>query len=126
VRKRFVIGTIAAVVIGGAVFVYSQLMGLARPRKGTVSYHKIELLKHRWALLDAGYLSTNTFVVSNRPTADVWLEFGVGLAKVLDSVENALTHVSVAGTNGITVVAPKPAMDKIGAFFQQLDVPQKR
>ena|SRR5688572_32589548 len=125
VHKGLVIGAIAAVLIGGTVFVSSQLMGLSKARKGTVAYHKIEFLKHRRALLDAGYLTTNAFVISNRPLAAVWLEFGVGLPKVLDSGESVLTQ-ALPGTNGITVVAPKPAMDEIGALFQRLDVPQMK
>src|SRR5688572_31739908 len=105
VHKGLVIGAIAAVLIGGTVFVSSQLMGLSKARKGTVAYHKIEFLKHRRALLDAGYLTTNAFVISNRPLAAVWLEFGVGWPKWLVSGEVGLTQ-PCPGTMGIKGVGP--------------------
>jgi len=50
------------------------------------------------------------------------LDFWVGLGNVLGREDDLFTQRSLSGTNGITVVAPKAAMDTIGAFIRQLDV----
>jgi hypothetical protein len=145
--KRLVIGAIVLLVIGVAAYMLSQ------PRKGTVEYHKVEFLRatklgpmtsyleemgvindpkrsrrefHRQQLLKAGYLTTATFVISNRPLHDAFLEVWAGLSGVLTAEEEVFVDRRWKSPDMIIVVAPNETMKSVEGFIRKLDVPETK
>jgi hypothetical protein len=154
VRKRLVIGAIAAVVIGVAAYT------LLPPKRGSVEYHKKKYLEahdmgvvgkwinggpaglqdlywlpkykridfHRNALLEGGYFARRVFVVSNRAAEDLFTDLHkIRFEVFTDTNDIAGTPLfSRVGTNRIEVLARAIDMDKWDDVIRKLDVPETK
>ena len=151
-RKRLLIGAIAAVVIGVAAYFLSQ------PRKGTVEYHKRKyaeaweaevpawVLKkgvpgvvkefyqrrrthqldfHRNALIDSGYLKQSVFVISNSAALSVWRTAAHDLLVVVPKEVWNFSWIQQTNmnTNTLMVCVPRDWFEKIGDAIRKADVP---
>jgi hypothetical protein len=148
VRKRVVIGAMAAVVIGVAAHVFSQ------PKEGMFEYHKKEYLNagvpewalvrgvpgfvrhfyerhfthelefHRRALIDGGYLRESVFVVSNASAGNVMRAVQMELPGYIGEFTSMACFAS--DPNAITVTAPREWMDEIGEAIRKADIEEAR
>jgi type II secretory pathway component GspD/PulD (secretin) len=144
-RKRLVIGLIALVVLGGAVYLFSQ------PRRGGVDYHKEQFVKenrvgtardkwilahapdfvaelyvsrrvkraefHRDALIKFGYLEEREFLFTNRSAIEWWESPQKG------EITSDFTDVVRVTTNKIIILAPREDMPRWEKLLRQVDAP---
>jgi hypothetical protein len=148
VRKRLIIGAIAAVMIGVVGYVFWQ------PGRGTVEWHKKKYLgahrsgkienwisfhfspkvhhvlffwkgtaaEHQRALLKLGYLKESVFVVSNASVMKAVRTVRFELPRDIDQ----FTRFSYGTPGTLIVVAPAEWSEKIGAAIRKADVPENK